>query len=246
MSVVNIRIMTYQVGRCRGSDGQRDPERIAAVIAEGRPDIVALQDIDAGCEGDQLGRLAQRLGMTAYSKGRSGGNAFLSYFPVAGLREYDLGEGGCCLRGDADVRGKRLHLFNLRLTSTLGARGRQIHNLLSRDLLGDDALVCPTIVLGDFGDTIWTLANLELNIRLRQAIRPLWSATFPARFPLIGRDRAYLKGKIRVLEAQVGRSSLARQAAGHLPLILTTEIQEPACTLRVKELKRSGMEVAAS
>ena len=246
MSVANIRIMTYQVGGCRGSDGHVDPERVAAVIAEGRPDIVALQEVDAGPGQNQLRLLEKNLGMTAYSKGRDGCNAFLSFFPVAGLREYDLGEGGCCLRGDADVRGKRLHLFNLRLSTSLGARGRQIHNLLSRDLLGDDALVCPTILLGDFGDTIWTLGNLELNIRLRQAVRPLWSATFPARFPIIGRDRAYLKGKIRVLEAQVGRSALARQAAGHLPLILTTEIKDPACTLRVKEIKRRGIEVPAS
>lgn len=240
-----IRIMTYQVSRCRGGDGRIDPERIAAVIAEARPDIAALQDIDTDPGLGQLQQLEKRLGMTAYAKDQAGGNAFLSYFPLAGLRCYDLGEGGCCLRGDADVRGKRLHLFNLRLSSAIGRRGRQIHSLLSRDLLGDDALVCPTIVLGDFGDIVWTLANLELNLRLRQASRPLWSATYPARFPLIGRDRAYLKGKIRVLDASILRSPLARRASSHLPLVLTTEIQDAACILRVKELKRSGMEVAA-
>ncbi|KIH77654.1 Metal-dependent hydrolase, endonuclease/exonuclease/phosphatase family [Geoalkalibacter ferrihydriticus] len=244
MSVSRVRIMTYQVGSCRGSDGRSDPGRVAEVIAEGCPDIVAVQNIDADSACDHLQQLEKRLGMTAYSKGRRGCNAFLSYFPLAGLREYDLGDGGSCLRGDADVRGKRLHLFNLLLKSGL-RRGRQVQNLLSRDLLGDDALVCPALIVGDFGDIVWTLANLELNIHLRQARRPLWSATYPARFPLIGRDRAYLKGKIEVLESHIGRSRLARCAAPHLPLILTVEIHEPACTLRVKEIKSRGMEVAA-
>ncbi|MDO3378205.1 endonuclease/exonuclease/phosphatase family protein [Geoalkalibacter halelectricus] len=239
-----VRIMTYQVGLCRGNDGRCDPARIAEVIAEGAPDIVALQSIAADPADNQLRFLEQRLGMTAYATGRRDGNAFLSYFSLAGLREYDLGDGGCCLRGDVDVRGKRLHLFNLRIKSGLH-RGRQVQNLLSGDLLGDDALVCPTLILGDFGDIIWTLANLELNIHLRQAKRPLWSATYPARFPLVGRDRAYFKGKIEVFEARVSRTPLARSAAAHLPLILTAEIHEPACTLRVKELKSRGIEVAA-
>ena len=244
MAVSTIRIMTYQVDHCRGGDGRIDPARTAEVIAEGRPDIVALQGVDAEPPLDQLSFLEKRLGMKAYGHRRSGCNAFLSYFPLAGLREYDLGEGGCCLRADADVRGKRLHLFNLRLSVAFGRRARQIHNLFDQDLLGDDALVCPILLLGDFGDLVWTLGNLELNIRLRQATRPLWNATYPARFPLIGRDRAYIKGKLRVLDAQIERSALARRASTHLPLILTTEIHEPACTLRVKELKRANMEVA--
>jgi endonuclease/exonuclease/phosphatase family metal-dependent hydrolase len=245
MSSTIIRIMTYQVDHCRGRDGKVDPDRISQVIACARPDIVALQGIDAEAPFDHLIRLEQRLGLKAYSPGRRDCNAYLSSFRLAGLREYDLGQQGVCLRADADVHGKRLHLFNIRLQPALTGRIRQIHALLGSELLGDDALVCPVMVLGDFGDFFWNLGNLELNMRLRPVARPLWRATYPACFPVVGRDRAYLRGQVKVTDSFIERSPLAREASSHLPLILTTEIHEPARTLRVKEIKRTGMEVAA-
>ncbi len=239
-----IRIMTYRVCGCRGGDGRIDPDRVVEVIAAGRPDIVALQDIDATPPLDQLAYLGKRLGMPFYGHSRSECNAFLSYFPVSGLREYDLGDGGRCVRADVDIHGRRLHLFNLCLSMSLRQRHRQVINLLDEGLLGDDRLVCPLLLLGDFGDIVWTLTNLELSLRLRRAYRPLWAATYPARFPLVGRDRAYLRGKIRILDAYVERSATARRASRHLPLILTAEIDAPGCYLRVEELKRARMEAA--
>ncbi len=43
-----VRVMTYNVHRCVGGDGVRSPLRIARVIAEYRPDVVALQELDVG------------------------------------------------------------------------------------------------------------------------------------------------------------------------------------------------------
>ena len=40
------RIMTYNVHRCVGVDGKLDVQRVADTIAESRPDIVALQELD--------------------------------------------------------------------------------------------------------------------------------------------------------------------------------------------------------
>ena len=40
------RIMTYNVHRCVGMDGQLDVARTAKVIAQQKPDIVALQELD--------------------------------------------------------------------------------------------------------------------------------------------------------------------------------------------------------
>ena len=42
------RILTYNVRRCLGIDGQLSPARIAEVIASCEPDIVALQEVDVG------------------------------------------------------------------------------------------------------------------------------------------------------------------------------------------------------
>jgi endonuclease/exonuclease/phosphatase family metal-dependent hydrolase len=40
--------MTYNVHGCVGTDGRLDVGRIAAVIGQSRPDIVALQELDVG------------------------------------------------------------------------------------------------------------------------------------------------------------------------------------------------------
>jgi endonuclease/exonuclease/phosphatase family metal-dependent hydrolase len=58
--------MTYNVHGCVGTDGRLDVGRIAAVIGQSRPDIVALQELDVGRERsgrvDQAHAIAERLG----------------------------------------------------------------------------------------------------------------------------------------------------------------------------------------
>src|SRR5262245_216397 len=45
-SLKALRLMTYNVHRCVGVDGKHSPQRIARAIAEHRPDVVALQELD--------------------------------------------------------------------------------------------------------------------------------------------------------------------------------------------------------
>jgi endonuclease/exonuclease/phosphatase family metal-dependent hydrolase len=42
------RILTYNVHSCRGTDNKLDVGRVAEVIAQSRPDIIALQEVDVG------------------------------------------------------------------------------------------------------------------------------------------------------------------------------------------------------
>ena len=63
-----MRIMTYNVHGCVGVDRKLDVGRVAAVIAQCKPDIVALQELDV-CRArsgnvDQAHAIASRLGMT--------------------------------------------------------------------------------------------------------------------------------------------------------------------------------------
>jgi len=240
-----IRIMTYNVQGCRGGDGQVDPERITNVIAEGAPDIVALQEVEESRDASHLQYLAEHLGMCSYSQHASCGTAFLSYFPLRGLHQYHLGDGhGCCLRADADIGGRRIHLLNLRLDAHPLRRRTQIAGLLGPDLMGNRSLVCPTILLGDFGDLWWGIGNIGLNLGLRKASRPWWRGTFPARFPVAGRDRAYLRGELRVVDSRILHNRQARHASGHLPLILTVQITDPRTFLHLKKMPRNRMEIA--
>jgi endonuclease/exonuclease/phosphatase family metal-dependent hydrolase len=41
-----LRLLTYNVHRCRGTDRQVSPERIAKIIAATGADVVALQELD--------------------------------------------------------------------------------------------------------------------------------------------------------------------------------------------------------
>ncbi|MHC4989375.1 MAG: endonuclease/exonuclease/phosphatase family protein [Planctomycetota bacterium] len=62
-----LRIMSYNIRHGEGQDGRLDLERTAAVIADARPDLVALQEVDVGARRtgsiDQAARLAELTGM---------------------------------------------------------------------------------------------------------------------------------------------------------------------------------------
>lgn len=238
------RIMTYNIEHCRGADGDFNPDRVLNVIADSAPDIVALQETCGPCQVDPLPYLAEHLGMTLFRDPTGTPAAFLSHLPLRGVQAFELGYGGYCLRGDVDLGGKRLHLLNLYLESSPRFRARQVNNLLGPQLLGNPSLVCPVLALGDFADFFWSAGNLGLTSALRPALRPMWRATYPARCPVFARDRAYLRGAVRVLDGRITRSYLARQASSHLPLTLTVQVTDPRRFLPFAELAGQRMEAA--
>jgi len=238
------RIMTYNIQFCRGADGEFNPARVANVIADCVPDLVALQETALAGHVDPLPALAEHLGMAVYRDPAGTPAAFLSHLPLRGVQSRDLGFGGYCLRADVDLGGKRLHLLNICLQTTSRSRIYQVSRLLGPELLGNPALVCPALVLGDFADYFWGAGNLELNSALRPALRPMWRATYPARCPLFDRDRAYLRGGVRVLDGTINHSYLARQASPHLPLTLTVQVTDTRRFLPLAELRGGRMEAA--
>jgi len=247
--MISIRIMTYNINGCRGNDGVCDPQRISAIIEEAAPDIVALQDVDASADTDQLRILAEKLGMNSYGHSRSGENAFLSYYPLTGIQEFDLGHNGLCQKADLEKDGKKIHIFNVRLTASASRRRQQIRTLLGPELMSSREISCPVLLLGDFADSWLGAGNLTLKFMLQGAKRPaFWGGTYPANFPLFNRDRAYVQGDIRILDSQVIRTSRCRQAAHHLPLILTLQMADTRNYLLSKDRIKAGgrMEIVHS
>ena len=238
------RVMTYNIQHGRISDGQINPDRVLNVISDAAPDIVVLQELGVAQHADILPYLAERLGLDVFRAAGGGPLAYLSFFPLKAVQSFDLGYGGHCLRADVEFGGKRLHLLNVCLDSFPRFRSHQIAHLLGPDLLGNPSLVCPALILGDFADYFWGTGNLELASVLRRARRPFWRGTYPARFPVFGRDRAYLRGGVRVLDASVNRSFLARQASSHLPLTLTVQITDTRRSVRLRQLAGGRMEAA--
>ncbi len=98
---MRLRVITYNIHRAIGVDRRFRPQRIAAILAHYRADLVLLQEVDEGAprsRGLDLAReLALELGFphvavghnVALKQGRYG-NATLSRFPIVAERNIDL------------------------------------------------------------------------------------------------------------------------------------------------------------
>ncbi len=95
-----LRVLCYNIHYGQGMDGRYDLERLAAVIAAAKPDLVALQEVDVGVRrsgrvhqarrlGELLG-MAVRFGPTQHYQGGLYGNAVLSRLPVLDVAIHPL------------------------------------------------------------------------------------------------------------------------------------------------------------
>ena len=116
--------------------------------------------------------------------------------------------------------------------------------LLGPELVGRQSDQCPQLVVGDFADLLAESELFALPSPLLRTPRPFWSATYPARFPLIGRDRGYMRGGLRILDCRVQHISLGREASTHLPVLFTVQMVDTRQYLRLGKIKSRRMEIA--
>ena len=237
---MRVRVVSWNVHGCVGSDRRFDPPRIAAVLSELAPDVALLQEVgdNRGIHPpiDQAESLADSLGFTCtlgitLSKSPFGyGNATLSRFPVLDSETWDLSvrrrEPRCCLRVVIGRDDFRLTTVNVHLGLGLGERHRQLGILL------DGALDTggPLVLAGDFNDfppgrVTRTLSHRYLDVAAR--IRP--RCTFPSWRPLLRLDRIYAHS-VAVSTIFTERSQLARTASDHLPVVVELEVPEVGTT----------------
>jgi endonuclease/exonuclease/phosphatase family metal-dependent hydrolase len=223
-----MRVVTYNVHKCRGLDGRTSAVRIAEVLSEVGADVLALQEvmehqaeeIAAGLE------LEFVLGENRKHRGYGYGNVVLSRFPIRGMRNYDLSVEGReergCLRADLDVDGAVLHVFNVHLGTAFLERRTQGRLLLAPELLNDVDLERPRLVLGDFNE--WTkglatrllrqhLESADLRMHLRR------SRTYPGVLPFLHLDHIYYDRLLHLERLSLWRTRRALVASDHLPLV---------------------------
>jgi endonuclease/exonuclease/phosphatase family metal-dependent hydrolase len=242
--------MTYNVHGCRGRDRQYSPQRIADVIASARPDIVALQELDVGRARsgsvDQAEILAAALGMRAQFFAAMQvmeelyGDAILTACPsrlvktgplpgVPHLRGRVLEPRGA-LWAAVSVGGHEIQMINTHLGLLSRERQKQIDCLLSAEWLGHPACRDPVMLVGDFNMQPRSRNYRKLIGRLQDAHRSRnrhYQATFPARFPALRIDYAFVGPGIHVKRVETVRTPLARIASDHLPLVVEIDI-DPA------------------
>ncbi len=245
-----LRIMTYNVHSCIGMDGKLSAERIARVIARANPDVVALQELDAGrvrTDGiDQAHLIAGYLEMefhfhpAIHIEEERYGDAILTHLPMRlikagtlpGLAGRPRLEPRGALWVAIDLYGTEIQIINTHLGLLPSERLAQIAALLGDEWLGHPQCRGPVILCGDLNATPASPLYRLLLRRLRDAqientsSRPL--KTFSGRVPSARIDHIFIQPGLEVINIEVPRSELVQVASDHLPLI--AELYIPAST----------------
>ncbi len=232
-----LRVATYNVHGCVGTDGARSEERIAEVIASLYVDIIGLQELDLNRgrsrRVDQAARIAACLGWHALfhpaveKESEQYGDAILSRFPLTPRRAGVLParapwfcrESRGALWVTAATPGGPCHVLNTHLG--LGRRERLTQAAL---LAGPEWLGAlpgePAILMGDF-NCLPGSAALRLLARALPpgAPPPRTPAAFPSRRPLIALDHILVNRYLKITRLSAVRNPLTRIASDHLPLV---------------------------
>ena len=236
-----LRVMTYNVHGCVGMDGKLAPERIARVIAQHAPDIVALQELDVGRRRsngvDQAALIARHLEMERIfsaalhlEEGRYG-NAILTHLPMRLIKADALPsppmrrllEPRGALWIAIDFNDIEIQVLNTHFGLTPGERKAQADALVGRDWLAHPTCREPVLLCGDLnapptGQTCRKIGERLKNIdpkRPKNGKR----GTFFGRFPIIRIDHVFVSDDVVVEAVDIPSTSLTRVASDHLPLI---------------------------
>lgn len=223
-----LRVVTYNVHKCRGLDRRTTAIRIAEVLREIQPDIVALQEVMEH-QAEAIARelaLTFAMGENRKHLGYAYGNAVLSRFPIRASGNYDLSvqgrESRGCLRADIVLPGSAvLHVFNVHLGTSFFERRLQARRLVAADLLTDLSLERPRLVLGDFNEWTSGLATRLLQSHMQSAdirMHLRRSRTYPGMLPLLHLDHIYFDPQLKLERLTLFRTRKAIVASDHLPL----------------------------
>jgi len=234
--VDRIRIATYNVHRCRGLDGRTRPGRIVDVLREVEADIIALQEVvsreEAAKDKHQARYIAEEMGLkfclgeNRKLRGAAYGNVVLSRFPMQAVKNYDLSVEGFerrgCLHIDVDIGGAVVHVFNVHLGTDYIERRHQGRRLTDMEILRNEQLTGPRIMLGDFNEwapglTTHLLGSHLKSVDIRKHLRR--KRTYPGLLPFMHLDHIYHDDSLELEKLTLHRTRTALVASDHLPLI---------------------------
>jgi endonuclease/exonuclease/phosphatase family metal-dependent hydrolase len=232
-----LRVVTYNVHRCRGMDRRTRPDRIIAVLRDIGADVVALQEvIGAGPnDGGQAETIGAALGMgwvmasARHLRGHQFGNMVLSRFPITNHLEHNLSwktcEPRCLQRADIVAHGHTLHVYNVHLGTAILERRFQAERLAT--IVSDRHVGGAKVVLGDFNEWMRGLTTTLLSSRLKSLDLGAYlkrRRTYPGLFPLLHLDHIYYAGPLEITGIDLPRTRQSLVASDHLPLVADIRI----------------------
>lgn len=229
-----LTVMTYNIHHGRGRDGRVDLKRICTVIQEGKPDLVALQEVDLGMtrserldQGRELADLLEMYhvaGHNWYLGEGAYGNVFLSRWPVTIVGNLDLSVPGReprgCLLTEVNHGSSLLLVASVHLGLGMAERKRQSLTILDqlRMLYTDE----PILIMGDFN----TLSFSSIARRFRSSYTDVFEeagvgrrSTFRKGGLPLRLDYIYASDHLLPVKAHVLRTKTASAASDHFPLI---------------------------
>ena len=240
------RIVTYNVHRCVGNDRRLDVARIAAVLAQLKPDIVALQELDVGRARtghvDQAHEIAGRLEMAHHFHAalrveeEKYGDAILTSFPEKLVKTGPLPghpripqlEPRGALWVEVEIGGRAVQIINTHLGLVPREQQVQAAFLAGASWLDHPHCVGPTILLGDFNATATSVVYRTLTSRLQPARRLARhkqpSSTFPSPLPVLRIDHLFVSPEVHVTDVFAPFEPETRIASDHLPLVMDFEV----------------------
>lgn len=238
-----LRIASYNVHGCRGTDGRKDASRIVRVIEELGCDTIGLQEVDY-----RLDYIALKLGMQAIPgltlERHDGpyGNALITRRKVLDVRRlgftYSKREPRNALDVDLEVEGETVRVIVTHLGLWPAERRYQVKKILS--LVRETPIHERVVILGDINE--WLPLGRPLRWMHGLLGKAPYERSFPSRWPLFALDRAWVRPRHALLALKAHRSPLAVAASDHLPvkaLVATHEAHVQALREPLRPLLRA-------
>jgi endonuclease/exonuclease/phosphatase family metal-dependent hydrolase len=236
-----VRVMTYNVHSCVGTDGRHDLDRIAEVIAQLHPDMVALQELDHGYSRSkgvhQAREIAERLQfgfqyhVVREVEDERFGNAILCRYPMKLIRAAELpgtegrrqSEKRGALWVEVESDGGPIQLLNTHLGLRSRERIVQVNAILGPVWLGMMRRDLPFILCGDLNCGPNSLEYKELTKHFLDCqLQPRSHKprnTWMSHLPLRRIDHILVSAPLAAQKIEVPSSFQVRMASDHLPLV---------------------------
>ena len=244
-------MLSYNIHHGEGTDGRIDLERLAQVILDARPDVVALQEVDRNVERsgrvDQAAELARltglhmEFGQTIPLQGGQYGNAVMSRWPMRRVSNHPLpspvgGEARAVLAAEIAVPAgdgsEIVTVLGTHFHHTQDPTNRVASAEALETLFPADSVPAQGVAMLLAGDLNATPESRPIGLLLK-----LWSMTSAARpaptspAPAPRRKIDYVmyrpRGRWRVIESRVVDEAVA---SDHRPMLAVLELLPPRLT----------------
>ncbi len=221
-----VRVVSYNIHSCTGTDGVFSPRRIAEILATLDADLIALQEVeDRDYDGTTVSEfLADSLGLVIAGRTThrradfNYGNLLLSREPPLQTTCHDLAfsrrEPRGAIEADFEIGDRALRLIATHFGLSMRERRAQLQTILPC-LENSDADL--TVLCADFNE--W-LPFSHIHRRLRQLLGAAPAVrTFPSRPAVLALDRVYASPIAALINIEALSTVDARRASDHLPVI---------------------------